>query len=411
MKLTWKDTVLKWDPMLTPGAYVVNVDPEWLWTPELSLYNAVGLFTQMDTSNAILYFDGTVTWSRTVDFTYLCHFELKNFPFDSQVCNAKFGSFRDSGYVTDFNFEINSALYQLNDLVSPSWQINEVTTFKTIEKQSAGITPFLNWSIKMTRYNSFYITTVIIPATFVTFLSLITLWINDLSSRMLLSLLAVLIIVALLWSLSMNLPVTNTVTWIQNFSSCCTIFVALVCIESTLSSYMLMKKGLPPCWVKYLMIFSTPYKMYAFLFGKQLKRRKEKQDHAERKRATSDLEMVGVGTNLSTINTIHSNSTLDATTAQISNNPVDANHDGGLDDDEEDGYDIPQWYHAPESAALLGTQSGRPRESIILVEGFKATWAKGARALDRISRTLFSLGFFVFMTVFYTNIPSTKEIK
>ena len=380
--MKWKDSILNWDPQWTPGAYVVYLDPLWPWTPEISLYNSVGLFqNQISDADVILYYDGTVTWSRTIDFSYLCPFNLNQFPFDSQSCNAKFGSFRDSGSVTDFHLGPHTEPFQLNKLQSPSWHIDAVTSFRTVEYDSYGSIPFLNWTIKMTRFSSFYVTTIIAPCILIAYLSLVTLWINDLSSRMILSILAVLTIVVLTWSLVFSLPVTQNVTWIQNFCFSWSFFVVLICVESTIASYMLMKKGDAPCFIEYLVIFSTPRKFYAFVTGSTYKSRATQkttridESKGDDKNKRTDIEMVAAIDNSAAVNVLHAE-----------------------DSDDDDAND-PQWHYISPTEKLL--MPADRRASLVETEKSKASWIKGARALDRLSRTFFALAFVILNISFF----------
>ena len=363
------------------------VDPDWIWKPDFDLYNAVGLYkNQVETIDCKLSYDGRITWTLTTDLVFLCNFDLKNFPFDSQTCTAKFGSLREDLFITDFQFGANAALYQLDTLTSPSWKVEGVTTSRTTKSDGYGVTPFLNWSISLSRYSVYYVTTIIMPMTLVSFLSLITLWINDLSSRLSLSIISVLIIVALLWTLSFTQPVTEDVTWLQNFSSMSTFFVVMVCIESTTAAYMTMKKGSPPRWVNYLIVFSTPRKLYKFCTGKM------------NNSNLNDVEMSNVGA----VSALHDD--LDA------NKDAPHSNAGSRLVDDLDG---PQWRYDPSGSGsvdqrlLASNQSGSPESRLSIVESEfgRSTWVRGARALDRLSRTVLSSLYFISFVTFLALIP------
>ena len=397
LNLEWRDEIINWNPKWTPGAYSTQLDSSWLWTPQLDLFNAVGLNQDMvqGNSNIIINFMGGMKWTRALSYTYICDFKLESFPFDRQNCNAKFGSFRDSGNVATFYLSPFVSAYQLNELKSPSWEINSVTAYRTVEgSQQAS---FLNWSVKMTRYNSYYVTTIIVPATLVTFLSLTSLWINDISSRLLLSIMTVLIITALLWSLSLSLPITNAVTWIQRFSTSCCIFIILVCLESTSAAYMTMKKGPAPFWVKYLVVISTPRKLYRFVTGTEA-------DKSMVKKNRTDIELVE---------------------GKYSRSDISQPTQEDLED-EADDLNAPAWKYDPsDRVGLLNRKKGRdvsstdrtswnasegvedvrsPRPNITDDQLDQINWIRGARALDRMSRTLFTTAYFLYLLVIFAEI-------
>ena len=395
LQLTWTDDFLAWDPQWTPGAYAINIDSSWPWTPDFVLYNSVGLFeNQISKADVILSYDGSISWSRTLEFTYLCSFGLKNFPFDSQSCNAKFGSFRDSGFITDFQFGDETYLFNLNEFKSPSWQIDGISEYRTVEYNSYGSTTFLNWTVKLTRYSGFYVTTIIIPVAMITVLSITTLWINDLSARLTISTLTVLIIVSVLWSLSITLPITSDLTWIQKYTSGSCIVVIFVCFESSLSAYMTMKKGRPAFWVKYLIVISTPRKFWFFIFGNKDENQKKKNN-----KPSSDIELNDMDVSTST-NALHADTVID--------------NKSSINEDEDQ--DNPQWHYDTSAITRLvnenhvhkhSTSTPGRKLSIVEVENYNATWIRGSRALDRLSRTVFSIGYLIYFIAILSSIPST----
>jgi hypothetical protein len=89
------------------------------------------------------------------------------------------------------------------------------------------------------------------------------------------------------------------------------------------------------------------------------------------------------------------------------------------DEDEDDDANDPQWNYASSSIELLlkenekVSKKNRTRLSrMILVENekIKATWIKGARALDRLSRTFFSLTYIAIMISFFIAVPISGNI-
>ena len=64
-----------------------------IWTPDLLLYNtAERPLENLLHTYATVQRDGTVTWSQPGVVTATCSFDLTEFPYDTQVCELRFGS-------------------------------------------------------------------------------------------------------------------------------------------------------------------------------------------------------------------------------------------------------------------------------------------------------------------------------
>ena len=56
---------------------------------------------------------------------------------------------------------------------------------------------------------------------------------------------------AVMWSVTSSLPVSNCSTWIQDFSFYFTILIGVCCAENALVAYFQSKQGIPPLWMKF----------------------------------------------------------------------------------------------------------------------------------------------------------------
>ena len=122
------------------------------------------------------------------------------------------------------------------------------------------------YSISVSRYFQYYIYTAIIPDMFATSICVLGLWIPEVNSRLGLSVTALLTVIAVMWTITQTLPVSNDKTWMQRFSNFCIIIIGLCCFENTVVSYASTKQGVPPKWLKHFIrfsnIFSTLYKRF-----------------------------------------------------------------------------------------------------------------------------------------------------
>ena len=94
VNLAWYDTRLKWDP--SNGVKYLTVDPNVVWTPDFTLYNAAEddnvRYNAEDQVPAKIFPDGRVEWRPLAVFVTSCPMKAKYFPFDIQLCMLKFGS-------------------------------------------------------------------------------------------------------------------------------------------------------------------------------------------------------------------------------------------------------------------------------------------------------------------------------
>ena len=88
----WKNDLLKWNPNNT-GLSQLTLDESEAWTPDVELLNAAtkpDLYTLK--GGMYLYSDGNMLWSMPAIYKFSCSLELQRFPFDTQDCTMRFGS-------------------------------------------------------------------------------------------------------------------------------------------------------------------------------------------------------------------------------------------------------------------------------------------------------------------------------
>ena len=107
------------------------------------------------------------------------------------------------------------------------------------------------------------------PDIIVTVITVVGLWIPDVNARMSISITALLTVIAVMWTITASLPVTEHSTWMQQFSTFCIIIIGLCCFENAIVAYAQTKIGDPPKWTRSCInasnIFSIIYRR-TFLF-------------------------------------------------------------------------------------------------------------------------------------------------
>jgi hypothetical protein len=88
----WKNDILNWNTSET-AITQLSLNSDDVWTPDIELLNAA---TQPDIytlkGGMYLYSDGSMLWSMPAVYKFSCALQLENFPFDTQDCSLKFGS-------------------------------------------------------------------------------------------------------------------------------------------------------------------------------------------------------------------------------------------------------------------------------------------------------------------------------
>ena len=96
--LRWNDAYLSWNPKRYNGIKSLNISPIKIWIPDIILYDAISsdqIFAGSggQTRNLLtIDYLGNVIWGLRATFVTKCHFNIHDFPFDTQSCPFRYGS-------------------------------------------------------------------------------------------------------------------------------------------------------------------------------------------------------------------------------------------------------------------------------------------------------------------------------
>nr|4AFG_A Chain A, CAPITELLA TELETA ACHBP [Capitella teleta]4AFG_B Chain B, CAPITELLA TELETA ACHBP [Capitella teleta]4AFG_C Chain C, CAPITELLA TELETA ACHBP [Capitella teleta]4AFG_D Chain D, CAPITELLA TELETA ACHBP [Capitella teleta]4AFG_E Chain E, CAPITELLA TELETA ACHBP [Capitella teleta]4AFH_A Chain A, ACHBP [Capitella teleta]4AFH_B Chain B, ACHBP [Capitella teleta]4AFH_C Chain C, ACHBP [Capitella teleta]4AFH_D Chain D, ACHBP [Capitella teleta]4AFH_E Chain E, ACHBP [Capitella teleta]4B5D_A Chain len=100
VKLSWVDTILRWDPEPPFDFQKIEISPDEIWTPDIKLFNSVDLDMTLDrTTQAIVFSNGTVLWIPPAVLKVLCVSQD-----DVDSCHFQFGSWVYSVDEVDIHF-------------------------------------------------------------------------------------------------------------------------------------------------------------------------------------------------------------------------------------------------------------------------------------------------------------------
>lgn len=167
----WNDPWLTWDPSKYHGLSSIIISPNFVWKPDIVLHNNVneegdhGEQYLFDTK-VIISHDGTVTWLSPNLIKSSCKINVKYFPWDTQTCRLKFGSWSFHGLKLDLAFygdlqEADLSSFTLNG----EWKLLSAKAKRNVVYYGCCAEPFpdLTFEIKVERRSLFYINNLVVP--------------------------------------------------------------------------------------------------------------------------------------------------------------------------------------------------------------------------------------------------------
>ena len=188
-----------------PSAILATLSKDWVWYPTLSLLNSNGEFLSDFSWGDVAYFDlnGKLWLRGSGSVTANCDLDLQLFPYDTQICEFRFGSYTQNifnGY--NFSVDIDATTNASNPRYIPltgpkfvaptSWKfitaklkwaqeiVNGPINFFTLQYNNNSLNII---EIKLTRYSTYYTTTGVLPLTVLVILSIFALFIPKLDAR------------------------------------------------------------------------------------------------------------------------------------------------------------------------------------------------------------------------------------
>ncbi|ELT97538.1 hypothetical protein CAPTEDRAFT_176086 [Capitella teleta] len=93
LRMSWMDLQLAWSPKDYAGVLSLRLPITEIWSPDIHLYNSLdGDFSYSYDALPVVYSTGMVMWIPQLRLRNRCSMDLSNFPFDTQKCTLRFGS-------------------------------------------------------------------------------------------------------------------------------------------------------------------------------------------------------------------------------------------------------------------------------------------------------------------------------
>uniref|UniRef100_A0A8R1DW83 Uncharacterized protein n=1 Tax=Caenorhabditis japonica TaxID=281687 RepID=A0A8R1DW83_CAEJA len=192
LRMSWVDHYLTWDPSEYGNIREVRLPINNIWKPDVLLYNSVD--QQFDSTwpvNAVVLHQktikgtkihsktsstsstGNVTWIPPAIIRSSCAIDIAYFPFDTQHCTMKFGSWTYSGFFTDLvNTTISPATYKANG----EWELLGLQSRRSIFFYECCPEPYydVTFTVSIRRRTLYYGFNLLLPCMLISSLALLS---------------------------------------------------------------------------------------------------------------------------------------------------------------------------------------------------------------------------------------------
>ncbi|XP_023282486.1 neuronal acetylcholine receptor subunit alpha-7-like isoform X1 [Seriola lalandi dorsalis] len=173
LKLYWNDHYLQWNESEYPGVPNVRFPDNFIWKPDILLYNSADeRFDGTFRTNILVNSTGACSYIPPGIFKTTCYIDVRWFPFDVQRCDLKFGSWTYGGFSLDLRMvEADISGYIANgewDLVEVQGRRNE-RFYACCEEPYPDVT----FTVVMRRRTLYYGLNLLIPCVLISTLALL----------------------------------------------------------------------------------------------------------------------------------------------------------------------------------------------------------------------------------------------
>ncbi|XP_077311869.1 5-hydroxytryptamine receptor 3A-like [Lithobates pipiens] len=262
--MAWRDEYISWNPDHFCGITELFVSSEYFWKPDLYIYE----MTENDDKSPhmpyyLLHDNGKITNAMPLRIISTCNLDIFKFPFDNQTCRLSFGSYvytvSDIVMLPKSNSSVVNQNAQNVFASKDEWVLQSVavynTTYKTMDVEYSQVV----YSIYIKRVAVVYVLNLIIPACFLVFLDIASMFIHNYQNRLDFKITVVLGFSVLLLILNALLPNSDNTPMLGIFFCICLAMMVLSIIATVGTSYMTVTEpsisnSPVPLWVKILVL-------------------------------------------------------------------------------------------------------------------------------------------------------------
>ncbi|XP_066270260.1 neuronal acetylcholine receptor subunit alpha-7-like [Branchiostoma lanceolatum] len=297
MRLYWTDEYLVWNPDDYRGLAAVRMQGSSIWRPDIVLYNGILQkgFAELPDTKVTITSNGSVFYLYPFTFKASCKISVVGFPYDTQRCPFKFGSWTFDAFAIDV---INKS--SEGDLdgyrKSGEWDVVNFVAERNVVSYSSSDAPYadVTFTLVIERQPLFYIYHIFAPCIVILLISLLSFNIPpDSGEKLSLSLTMLLSLIVFMHMVIESLPATsNYIPLIGRFFGVIIVVVAMSTILSILTialNFTNMNTN-PPYWLKQLLGMTEESCWLDCLFCGCLRLAKQHQQDRRREREMHQRE-------------------------------------------------------------------------------------------------------------------------
>jgi len=252
--MKWKDPRFVWDPVDYDGLKSIHLPSETVWTPDLEVYNNPGRLGDdrsfAVTQPVLINSDGSVLFVPLSNLISVCNPDLTDWPYDTQVCTTKIGSWTHDARKIAINLRYNSSTVETDDYEASKSEWNLLQTSAEVERKTYPCCPdepyeSIIFKFTLQRRSPSARFTIIIPTIGIAVLTLISFFIPPTASAKF-TIGAVNLILLCLLHFESILPPSESVPRIVLFHGETVLLVILSMLVSVVTMNLAQKSRPPP---------------------------------------------------------------------------------------------------------------------------------------------------------------------
>lgn len=173
MRYLWRDPYLTWNVSEYDGVTTMRLKLDKIWRPDITIYNR-RKYTSVGDVHGVVYNDGSVLHIPPALLATQCHIDLTYFPFDTQICHIKLGSWVFDGYSVGLDFYEGQETMDLSDYErNKKWQIIGNTARINVKYYPCCAEPYpdITYNLTLKRNPSYFTYVYIGPAVILSLLA------------------------------------------------------------------------------------------------------------------------------------------------------------------------------------------------------------------------------------------------
>ncbi|XP_067665507.1 neuronal acetylcholine receptor subunit alpha-10-like [Haliotis asinina] len=175
LRLNWYDCQLKWNATEYGGISSLSLPYNTVWTPDITLYdNAAEELVGLKDYRPVINSDGSASYNFPTIITSLCKVDVTYFPFDTQTCALKFGSWAYHGL--QINSTNRSSAGDMSSFkVNTEWDLIGVPVKRHVVHYACCPEPYpdVTFYVKLRRKPLFYMLNLLFPCILITTVALL----------------------------------------------------------------------------------------------------------------------------------------------------------------------------------------------------------------------------------------------